>query len=98
MSSVDEWRRHQLDIPGRAEAIRRLVERGPVYHSMRNIADAAIDLLVQVARDGRLKQDEIDNMKGLASWWDTNLVEAEDKERFKEILREAIRTATAKDL
>lgn len=25
---VDEWRRHQPDIPPRAEAIRRLVERG----------------------------------------------------------------------
>jgi len=25
---IDEWRRHQLDIPPRAEAIRRLVEIG----------------------------------------------------------------------
>ena len=25
---IDEWRRHQEDLPGRAEAIRRLVERG----------------------------------------------------------------------
>lgn len=28
LTKLDEWRRHQPDIPGRAEAIRRLVERG----------------------------------------------------------------------
>lgn len=28
MALVDEWRRHQPDIPSRAEAIRRLVEIG----------------------------------------------------------------------
>ena len=28
LRSIDEWRRHQQDLPSRAEAIRRLVEMG----------------------------------------------------------------------
>jgi hypothetical protein len=28
IDAVDEWRRHQPDIPNRSEAIRRLVEAG----------------------------------------------------------------------
>ena len=28
LASIDEWRRHEPDIPPRAEAIRRLVELG----------------------------------------------------------------------
>lgn len=30
LAMIDEWRRHQPDIPSRAEAIRRLVEKGLV--------------------------------------------------------------------
>jgi metal-responsive CopG/Arc/MetJ family transcriptional regulator len=28
LKAVDDWRRHQEDLPGRSEAIRRLVELG----------------------------------------------------------------------
>jgi hypothetical protein len=28
LSKIDDWRRRQVDIPGRSEAIRRLVELG----------------------------------------------------------------------
>jgi hypothetical protein len=28
LRSIDDWRRHQPDLPSRAEAIRRLVEAG----------------------------------------------------------------------
>ena len=28
LRQVDEWRRHQSDLPARAEAIRRLIEAG----------------------------------------------------------------------
>jgi metal-responsive CopG/Arc/MetJ family transcriptional regulator len=28
LESIDEWRRHEPDIPPRAEAIRRLIEAG----------------------------------------------------------------------
>jgi uncharacterized protein len=28
LSRIDEWRRHQSDLPSRAEAIRRLIELG----------------------------------------------------------------------
>jgi fructoselysine-6-P-deglycase FrlB-like protein len=30
LKTVDEWRRKQKGLPSRAEAIRRLVERGPL--------------------------------------------------------------------
>tara|TARA_R100001143_G_C3293917_1_gene102510 strand:- start:17 stop:223 length:207 start_codon:yes stop_codon:yes gene_type:complete len=28
LSQIDDWRRHQDDLPSRAEAIRRLIEQG----------------------------------------------------------------------
>jgi len=31
LATLDEWRRHQPGIPSRAEAIRRLVEKGLKY-------------------------------------------------------------------
>lgn len=28
LATIDEWRRHEADLPSRAEAVRRLIERG----------------------------------------------------------------------
>jgi len=36
LKAVDEWRRHQPDIPARAEAIRRLVELGLKFKKERS--------------------------------------------------------------
>lgn len=33
VSAVDEWRRHQPDIPGRSEAIRRIVREALATHA-----------------------------------------------------------------
>lgn len=38
IAAVDEWRRVQIDLPPRAEAIRRLVESGLTAYALRSQA------------------------------------------------------------
>ncbi|MCG5241404.1 hypothetical protein ACIU1J_27695 [Azospirillum doebereinerae] len=45
LEQIDEWRRRQPDIPSRAEALRRLAERGIAYPEMDFIAKTAITML-----------------------------------------------------
>lgn len=47
LDSIDNWRRHQPDLPSRAEAIRRLVEKGLLVDG-----DAELRLTVQKLQDG----------------------------------------------
>lgn len=55
---VDEWRRHETDIPARAEAIRRLVEKGIVYQDLEEIARGAMDILAELRKRGALSHEE----------------------------------------
>lgn len=45
LQKIDDWRRNQPDIPGRAEAIRRLVEQGLSVVAIRqwNPGDPPVD-------------------------------------------------------
>ena len=59
---VDEWRRHQPDIPPRAEAIRRLVEMGKMSIKWGCIKSMLLGMCLRAAEDGRLPDDDIERL------------------------------------
>lgn len=66
LAEIDGWRRHQADIPARAEAIRRLVERGmllkPLADRLWGLVQAGIitqDVLDDVLANAGIKLDDL---------------------------------------
>ncbi|MGR0183232.1 hypothetical protein [Azospirillum aestuarii] len=55
LTGIDNWRRHQDDIPARAEAIRRLVDRGMLLKPL-------VDHLWQLVHEGIIAREVFDNV------------------------------------
>ncbi|MDE1146736.1 MAG: hypothetical protein PW843_08955 [Azospirillaceae bacterium] len=53
-ATIDDWRRHQRDIPARAEAIRRLVELALLAEETLPITAQASDFLRKIEKAGLL--------------------------------------------
>ncbi|MTJ81725.1 MAG: hypothetical protein F8N37_12005 [Telmatospirillum sp.] len=51
---IDEWRRHQPDIPARAEAIRRLSTKGLAFGAIREVALVLISVIEETQKKGGL--------------------------------------------
>lgn len=62
LSAVDEWRRHQPDIPARAEAIRRLVARGLADGSMVSAVTDMLGIFSKLANRGALTDQDKANV------------------------------------
>lgn len=61
---LDEWRRHQPDIPTRSEAVRRLVERGFAQGAMLRVVSRAFATMEDLATTGRLSPEELQQIRG----------------------------------
>lgn len=60
METIDEWRRHQPDIPPRAEAIRRLVALGMNYESLETMFVEVVQIFAYYMEKGHISGDAID--------------------------------------
>lgn len=59
IAAVDEWRRQQPDIPGRSEAIRRLIDRGMLHDvHLRAIGDI-LRVILEISERGIMNEDDI---------------------------------------
>lgn len=70
VAKLDEWRRQQPDLPSRAEAIRRLIERGFAYPEMDAIAKSAVSLLGTIQHANKFPQDFEVKTNVLLEAWD----------------------------
>lgn len=59
LEKLDEWRRLQPDLPSRAEAIRRLVDRGLAFDAARDCVLAYGDVLARALINDRLHTDDL---------------------------------------
>jgi hypothetical protein len=57
---IDEWRRHQPDIPPRAEAVRRLIGLGLASRILFTQFSALADIVDTAKKRGALTAEEID--------------------------------------
>lgn len=62
IAAVDEWRRYQPDIPGRSEALRRLIEHGLLNERHLGVITNLLGVLREAADRGALTQQEIDQV------------------------------------
>ena len=58
IAAVDEWRRVQPDIPGRSEAIRRLIELGVAFDALLNSSEVQGSDLPSINPRGDIDEDQ----------------------------------------
>ena len=56
LERLDEWRRHEPDIPPRAEAMRRLVHKGLQFDNLQGMTEKSLEFLL-LAINGDIKSE-----------------------------------------